>query len=270
MKSLKLFFLVLLLFNVSCSTDSNNNDNDDDNIIVDTLETEIVISGNQFEIDKPISFNVVSNQNLNEVSISYNNWESSFGLLAGDESGLGLSKTVFTSFDTLGTKTIYVRTRNLENEVDELTFQIEITRGSSVKINRVNIISFSNINGIWDPELSGDDELADLKFAFTKNVITSSFDSMEYSIKTWYLSEVLMNQGNLTWDLNNEELYIDPNLTFAFGLGDDDGGGIGQDLLLGPPFEIPYYLQEVINEEPSSITLINEDIDLEVQFELEW
>lgn len=267
MKSLKLLFSALLLFNISCSTNSNNNDDD---IITDTLVTEIVISGNQFEIDKPISFDVVSNQNLNEISISYNNWESSFGQLAFDESGLGLSKTVFTSFDKLGTKTIYVRTKNLDNEIDETEFQIEIIRGASIKIKRVNVISFSNINGSWDPELSGDDELADLKFAFTKNVITGSFDSMEYSVKTWYISEVLINQGGLTWDLNNEELYIDPNLIFAFGLGDDDGGGIGQDLLLGPPFEIPYYLQEVMNEEPSSVTLINEDIDLEVEFELEW
>lgn len=268
MKTIKLLFFVLLLINISCSTDSNNNEEED--IIVDTLETEIVISGNQFEIDKPISFDVVSNQNLNEVSISFNNWESSFGLLGLEETGLGLSKTIFTSFDTLGFKTVFVRTRNLDNEVDESTFQIEIVRGSSVKIKRVNIISFSNINGNWDPDLSGDDVLADLKFAFTKNRISNSFDSMEYSVKTWFISEVLINQGDLTWDLSNEELYIDPNLIFAFGLGDDDGGGIGQDLLFGPPFEITYNLQEFISLEPSSVTLVKEDIDLEVEFELEW
>lgn len=268
MKTLKLLLLVLLLINISCSTDSNNNDDDD--IIIDTLETEIVISGYQFEVDKPISFDVVSNQNLNEVSISFNNWESSFGQLGLEETGLGLSKTIITSFDTLGVKTIYVRTRNLDDEVDETEFQIEIIRGLSVKIKRVNIISFSNIDGSWDPELSGNDELADLKFAFTKNRISSSFDSMEYSVKTWYISEVLMNQGDLTWDLSNAELFIDPNLIFAFGLGDDDGGGIGQDLLWGPPFEIPFYLQEFINDEPSSVTLVKENIDLEVEFELEW
>lgn len=204
--------------------------------------------------------------------MSFDNWESSRCLASFDEFGigLGLSKTVFTSFDKLGSKTINTKITNYDNQVDESTFQIEIIKGTSVKINRINIISFSNINGSWDPELSGNDTLADLGFGLTKNSIVTSFDSMEYSVKTWFISEVLMNQGDLTWDLSNEELYIDPNLIFAFGLGDDDGGGIGQDLLWGPPFEIPYNLQDFINEEPSSVTLIKEEIDLEVEFELEW
>lgn len=268
MKKLKFLFITIALLNFSCSSDSNNSNEED--ITENLLEIDIEISGNQFEVDKPISFNIISNQNINEVCVSFDNWDNFSCLAALDDSGLGFSKTIYTSFDQLGLKTINTRITNLDNEIEEETFQIEIIKGSSVKINRINLISFSNINGTWDPEFSGNDALADLKFALVKTYITTSFDTMEFDSKTWYISDVLMNQGNLTWDLSQEELYIDPNLNFGFGLGDNDGGGIGQDLLLGPPFEITYSLQDFINEQPNSATLIKEDIDLEVEFELVW
>ena len=146
------------------------------------------------------------------------------------------------------------------------------TNSHLVKIKSVKVISFKNINGSWDTEYANDNinRLADVIFSLEKNHISSSFDAINYNTYLWYRSSIKENQGDLTWDLSAENLYIDPNLLFKFGLGDDDTGGIGEDLLLGPPFSIDFELKNFIVDKPSKVTLKKNDIELEVLFELEW
>lgn len=265
---IRYYILFALLFmHISCSSEA-----DPDQPPKDELDLTIESSSNSYEIDKLVSFVVKSDQNIKEVCISIDNWESRYCQISSDATGLGLAKTVIMSFDKLGTQTVNVKIENYTGQKKETSFQIEIVRGTAVKINRITINSFKDIDGSWDPEYESDNinRLADLKFAFRKNYITTTFDEMEYASKVWYISEVLMNQGNLTWDLNSLELYIDPNLNLRFGLGDDDGGGIAQDLLLGPPFDLDIGLKDHILEKPTTITLQQSDIDLEVVFEIEW
>ncbi len=88
-------------------------------------------------------------------------------------------------------------------------------------IKAIVVDSFKNINGSWDPEYTNDNinRLADLKFLLRKKFISTSFyGKLESSTQNWYFSELLENQGNLTWDLNDKSLYIDPNSRFSFDL----------------------------------------------------
>jgi len=265
MKKLKLFLLLFLTILSSCSPDSENEE-----IIIDKLSIEIDISPDKFEIDKPITFKVISNQNIREIALSTNNWQSSIGTIASNGENMGKSKDVYLSFDKLGKKTIEITVENEKFEKIEKSFQVEIIRGESVKIKSIKIISFNNINGTWDTEYTDINRLADLKFGLQKDHISTTYDLLKYSRKLWYISDILENQGNLYWDLNNKELYLDPNFKFTFGLGDDDGNGIGQDLLLGPPSDIEFSLKDYIQDKPQIVTLKKDDIELEVEFELEW
>ena len=74
----------------------------------------------------------------------------------------------------------------------------------------------------------------------------------------------------MTWNLSQENLYVNPNALIHFGLADDDGGGVGQDLLLGPPFEKEINLAQYSSSKPNSITLEDASINLDVDFAVEW
>ena len=65
-------------------------------------------------------------------------------------------------------------------------------------------------------------------------------------------------------------MYVNPNALIHFGLADDDGGGVGQDLLLGPPFEKEINLAQHSSSQPNSITLEDTSINLDVDFAVEW
>lgn len=267
MKKLKLFPLVFLTILFSCSADTENEE-----IVNEKISMEIDISTEKFEIDKLISFTVKSNQNIREICISFDNWKSSSCKLAFNGENIGKSMVINLSRDKIGQNTIYVSIENEKFEKIEKQIQVEIIKGESVKINAIKLISFKNMNGSWDTEYSNTDinRLADLKFGLQKDYIQTSFDEIKYSRKTWFISDVLQNQGNLNWNLANQGLYINPNLKFTFGLGDDDGNGIGQDLLLGPPFALELNLKGYIQNKPNIVTLKKADIELEVEFELEW
>ena len=122
----------------------------------------------------------------------------------------------------------------------------------------------------WDPEFSNTDpnRLADVSFSLSKPHI-DLFSGQRFKA-LWYKSTVKENQGDLNWNLSQENLYVNPNALIHFGLADDDGGGVGQDLLLGPPFEKDINLSQYSNTQPSNITLEDSSINLEVSFGLEW
>lgn len=267
MKKLKLFFLLFLTILSSCTPNSENEE-----IVSDKISIEIGISNEEFEIDKPISFTVKSNQNIREICISIDNWKSTTCRLAFDGENLGKSMVINLSRDKIGPNTIYISIENEKFEKMKKNFQVEIIKGESVKITAIKLISFKNINGSWDTEYSDTDinRLADLIFGLQKDYIQTSFDGIKYSRKTWFISDVLLNQGNLNWNLTDQGLYINPNFKFTFGLGDDDGNGIGQDILLGPPSDLEFSFKDFIQDKPNTVTLKKTDVELEVEFELEW
>lgn len=273
MKALKNIVLIFLIFIVSCSSDESSGDMDNNGNPQDTFDFQVDVTADAFEVDKPIKITIESVEVFQDVCISFTNWNSSMCRQNSFPEGLGTSIDIYTSIDKIGIQDVSVRViKEVPGSYVQKDFQIEITRGNAVKITETKVISFFNIDQTWDDEFPDTDinRLADVNFAFEKQYIKTSFDEIEYASKVWYISDVIMNQGNLTWDLTNEELYIDPNLDFYFSLGDDDGGGIGQDLMLGPPFSLPYELINDVDIAPDTVSLIQNSIDLEVEFKLNW
>lgn len=270
MKRLPLITFVFLATLFSCSSD--NEDNTSENLTTETtLKMDIEISGNTFEIDKPISYTVNTNENIIEISTSIDNWKNSSGVLYPIGNNYGKSRKVIQSVHEIGQKTIYIMVRNEKEEIVKKSFQVEITKGTSVKIKSIKIISFKNINSSWDPEYPNDNinRLADLKFSLRKNFIITSFDgALSSSTQNWYISELLENQGNLTWDLNNKNLYIDPNSNFTFSLGDIDENYHAQNLLDNDYDYVTFNLKNYTKDKPNIVTLKNGGLEFEV--ELEW
>ncbi|HEY6143234.1 MAG TPA: hypothetical protein VIV55_07350 [Flavobacterium sp.] len=272
MKKLLLLVPILLTTLYSCSSDNDNEENVVENIIPEAtnLKMDIELSTNKFEIGKPISYTVNSNENITEVSTSLDNWKTSYGKGFTIDFNFNLSKSikVIQSLHEIGQKTIYVMIKNEKNETVKKSFQVEIIKGESVKIKSIKVISFKNINGIWDTEYTNDNinRLADLKFLLRKNFITTSIDEpLKSSLYDWYFTEELFeNQSNLTWNLNNKGIYIDPNQNFIFNLVDMDGTSLPETIHNINDFNFKDY---ILNK-PNFITFKRGE--LEIEFELEW
>ncbi|MFL0150993.1 hypothetical protein V2632_06880 [Tenacibaculum maritimum] len=265
MRKLKLCSLFLFLFIFACSDSSES----EEQINEEEFSIEVEFLTDKLEVDQPISFRLKSNENIISYSASTNSKTS----VQSNQSNYGKTADIIISFDKIGKNTIYLSEQNENNEILKKEFEIDILKGESVKIKSLRIISFKNINETWDPEYSNTDinRLADLKFTLEKIYIkTSLFNEIKYGRTLWHQSEILINQDNLNWDLNNEHLNINPNFVMTFSLGDIDNNGFAEDLLLGPPFSIEFSFKEYIQEKPNKVILKEEDIDLEVEFELEW
>lgn len=260
MKARLLYIGILLFFNCGASDDSIEIPEETSNFAI-----EVDVNSN-VGIDETISITVTGNELLKSVQLIADYVDVGTQFLDNQ----GTSASFNFSYDTVGTRTFIVRATNADDVVREQSIPITITRGNAIKITSVQIISFHNMNQTWDPEFSDSDpnRLADLKFAFLKPKIRTFEDNFNFG--TWYLSSVLENQGNLTWDLSSENLFIDPNLRLGFGLGDIDGIGIAQDLMLGPPFDRKFDLSQYIETRPNTINLSVPEINLDVLLTLEW
>lgn len=259
----------------------DNNENEEP--VQEEFSIDIEFLTDKLEVDQPISFKLKSNQNIISYSASTNifakndNINSNITILntvvKSNQSNYGKTVDIILSFGKTGKNTIYLSAQNEKNEVLEKEFEVNVLKGTSVKIKSLKVISFKNINETWDSEYSSNDinRLADLAFLLEKTHIGISLSNeILYNSSIWYISEVLENQGNLNWDLNSKNLNINPNFKMKFSLSDFDNNGFVEDLLLGPPYEIEFSFKEYIQEKPNKVILKKESIDLEVEFELEW
>ncbi|QTE21788.1 hypothetical protein [Polaribacter cellanae] len=264
MRKLKLCSLILFTLILACS-----DNNESEKQINEDFSIEIEFLTDKLEVDQPISFKLKSNKNIISYSASTNN----INFVQSNQSNYGKNVNIILSFDKTGKNTIYLSAQNEKNEILKKEFEIDILKGESVKIKNLKIISFKNINQTWDSEYSNNDinRLADLKFTLEKTYIkTSLFNEVLYERSIWYKSETLINQGNLNWNLNNENLNVNPNFIMTFSLADIDDNGLVEDLLLGPPFAIEFNFKDYIQDKPNKVILKKENIDLEVEFEIEW
>lgn len=278
MRKIKLLGLLLFILIFACT---DNGDNEEQ--IQEEFSIEIEFLTDKLEVDQPISFKLKSNQNIISYSASTNIFATNDSgdnnitfnntVIRSNQSNYGKSVDIILSFGKIGKNTIYLSAQNEKNENVIKEFEVEVLKGTSIKIKNIKIISFKNINETWDSEYSNNDinRLADLKFTLNKTHIgVSLFNEILYENSIWYISEVLENQGNLNWDLNDKSLNINPNFKMKFSLVDVDNNGFVEDLLLGPPYSIDFSFKEYIQEKPNKVILKKENIDLEVEFELEW
>ncbi len=168
MKRLIQLILVIILSACSSSNDSiGDNNNDDDNssnfsISLSALDNAV--------IDESIAININANETLNNIQSSLDNFETT--LFNRSDINFGTSTTVHFAFDALGEKSISIKAKNSNGDEVTENVTININRGDAVKINQIKVLSFSNIDGIWDSEFGDTDSnrLADYISAQTNPI----------------------------------------------------------------------------------------------------
>jgi hypothetical protein len=257
----KIFLLVMLaILMINCSSDNSENDSS-------TFEINLVPSTTGVVIDQAFTVEINANEEVKEMWVSTDSFDS--GGYAQRQ--FGTSYVLNFNFDTLGQKTISVRARNQNNVVSEKQVVITVSRGNAIKINGVQVISFYGINTTYDPEFpaTNPNHLADLRFGLSKNKLGNPLDNI-YGPTYWYLSSVIENQGNMTWDCSNDNLYLNPNAPLKFGLVDIDNGIAGADLLNGPPDYREISFSNYLITKPTTITYTFPEINLEFKVFVEW
>lgn len=254
MKKHILITIAILLASCSSSDDSignlDRNDRSNFSISLSAHETAVV--------DEVVEVVISSNEPMTSLKISLDNFQNSTTIILN----LASSTVSYFSFDKIGAHTtVYFKTTNSNGDESIETYTPTISPGNAVKITTVQVLSFSNIDGTWDPEFSENDinRLADVFFILEKPVASISIENFRF--QKWFTSSVKENQGDLTWELSSEDLYIDPQLSLQYTMADEDGGFI-DDLMLGPPYLREISLAEYIDTKPSTITLNVPDIDL--------
>ncbi|MCM2301326.1 MAG: hypothetical protein NDI80_01740 [Flavobacteriaceae bacterium] len=258
----KTIYLTLSILLWACGGSS-----EDDSPIFDNFTVNVTAQKNTLTIDEVVTVAVTANKNISNLQVSTDNFATSQG--AGTSSGLGTATTLYFNFDTVGAKTISIKATNEAGTVVEKSVQINVQRGTALKINSLKILSFHNINQTWDPEFSGTDSnrLADVFFSLSKRNVHLTNGNL--GSKLWLKSAVKQNQGDLTWNLTASNLYIDPTLSLWFSLADDDGT-FSQDLLMGPPFERELKLSNYVTSKPSTLRFTIPEINLDLELMVEW
>ncbi len=261
----KYILIILILISSACSTSDVSTDKSNNPTF------SVDLSGDSTAlVDETIAIDITGNENIMTLLASLDNFQTTVLNQTISPQGFGTVTKLYFSFDDLGSKTIYIKAINNMGDESIKTFNVTVSRGNAIKIMSVQVVSFSNIDNTWDPEFPDTDanRLADVGFLLRKPKAGVTENS--FNFKDWFRSAVKQNQGDLTWDLSSENLYLNPQFSLQYSMADDDGGGIGQDLMLGPPFEREITFQEHIATKPNVVSLKVPEIDLEVAFTIEW
>jgi hypothetical protein len=255
-----IFLTILTVFISNCSSDESK-------VVDSTFSISLVPSLTSVVIDQAFTVAVTGNESISAMWVSTDNFATGGYALRNFSS----SYTLNFNFDTLGQKTISVRAKNQNNIVSEKQIIVNVTRGNAIKINGLQVVSFYGINTPYDPEfpITNPNHLADLRFGLSKIKLGNPLDNI-YSPVFWYLSSVIENQGTMTWDCSNSNLYINPNASLKFGLADMDNGIAGADLLNGPPDFREINFSNYLITKPTTITYSFPEINLEFKVFVEW
>lgn len=275
------YLILLILF--SCSTSDENSEISEQNPPMEMEESEEDTSSfeisletlmEQAEVDDIIELTATANENIKSISYSLDNGVT-FPVEFFRE--FGMSIPLYFSFDMLGTHTIIVRLRNSQDVIRETSLNIEVSRGSAVQITSLELNSFFNMGMTWDDEFPESDpnHLADVFFAFLKPTVDvfegTRGGQIPSSSWLWHRSETRMNESNLSWLLEDELLYADiDQVDIYVGFADDDGGNLGQDLLLGPPSERVIPFRDFVATQPSSFIYTEDAVSLEYELAVDW
>lgn len=256
-----LYLLLVLCLTISCSADT-------DPEIAPEMEptVNLEVSSPQVVVDQMISLTITSDQPLQQVSRLFENAVHSWSAFDGE--ALPDTFEIYFKFPSPGTHTLSLEFSFTNKAVVTKELQFEVERGNSVQITRVEVNSFENINGSWDPEYDETDpaRLADVGFRLEK-LFLSEMTSEEHTRGRWFTSEVKQNQGDLAWDLSEENLFLDPQMPFFFAMGDRDENNMGQDLMQRPQ---QLFLKDYMTTRPESISLVDAESNLDVRFYLSW
>tara|TARA_R100000935_G_C2800896_1_gene150415 strand:+ start:67 stop:870 length:804 start_codon:yes stop_codon:yes gene_type:complete len=265
--SKKILIIWVLTLCFSCSPDSADEQLPE---IEKKFDVNLTPSVTEITVDLPFEVKVQANEAIYEITRIFENGSQS--ITAGmpgtplDEHKLNLH----FQFGNLGKEEVKLEFTSVSGEKTTKILNFDVTRGNAVKLIGFRINSFYNMNGSWDEEYTGEDpnRLADIIFSLNK-LKNFHFSNATVDMRLWYLSPIYPNLQQLEWDLSQQELYISDRSTIEFGIGDDDGNGIGQDLARNSQ-ELIIRLNDYRNTKPTEINLSNEEYGYDVSFILEW
>ncbi|WP_146126704.1 hypothetical protein [Nonlabens agnitus] len=257
------FYFVIFILLASCGP---SDDSMDPEVVPEDFNIQLSAT-NTAVVDEVVPVMINSSKPMASLTISFDNFQTSTTAFSDQ----GSSQTRFFKFDKLGmNSTVYFRAKDEDGNEFDTTYTPNISRGNSVKINQIKINSFAGIDTTLDPEFPETDpnRLADVFFVLLKPGVDIRNGDVN-GANEWYRSPVKQNQGDLTWDLTNAELYINPEFRILYTMADDDGNFV-QDLMQAPPFEREFRLSDFADTRPSEVTLSVPSIDLEVVFTVDW
>ncbi|WP_324721015.1 membrane lipoprotein lipid attachment site-containing protein [Salinimicrobium sp. HB62] len=259
----KIFSAILLtILLASCSSESNSPNKE----TPVKFEVDLTPSSLSPDVDETAVVSFATDTPLSEIKWVREN--SSRAYSAFDGRTLEQDIQLYFQFPFPGTQPVILEFKDLNGKVlkKELTF--EVIPGNTVQITRIELIKFYDRGNAWDSEATGKDQLADLIFALEK-VHQTGFVKNELRTAIWFISETHENESSLSWDLTQEDLYINPVYGFDFSLGDVDDDGMSQNLLLDR-LSYKVELRDRIEARPETVELIDEAVDLHVVFHLNW
>ncbi len=252
-----MFYLI-----TNCGSSDSNDDSVESNFEIELFYTETV------SIDELVELTIVGNEGFREVKASLDDsFDNSSGTLFFEPE---TTHVRYFTFDKLGINTLYIKAFNEGGIASVKELNVNVVRGNSLKINAVEIVSFSNIDNTWDEEFAETDinRLADVFFIIRKS--RAFFSDGEYNFTgNWHRSHVIENQGDLTWDLSEEEMYVGSGFPLNFLTADMDEDGLVGDLMLGREYNY-FGFNEFDGVQPETFTFNFPDIDLEFIITVEW
>ncbi|NRD22716.1 hypothetical protein HNV10_05660 [Winogradskyella litoriviva] len=258
----KIILGLFVLLNIACSS---SDDDDPSNFTLTLSAIE------EIEVDARLDVMVNANEPMQSLKVSLDNFETS----VTNYNDLGSATPRYFSFNNLGQQTIYFTAKNTDNvEVTE-SITVNVVRGNAVKLEQIQLNSFFNLGNTWDDEFpsSNINHLADVSFGLLKppvNLLTGLRPSAPSLSWFWYRSVTHYNESSLTWNLQNEDLYVNIDEVSAYiGFLDTDGE-FAQDLMLGPPSEIVMPIADYIDTQPINITVDEPSIDLNFTVAIDW
>jgi hypothetical protein len=219
------------------------------------------------DIDQAYMVSIDANERVRNVEISEDGFATTFASFGVSQLGDNFSFNL--SFDRPALRNLEIKLTSISGQEVIKSTSVDVQRGNAVKINRFVVSSFFRINETWDDEFASNDpdRLADVKFVLLKEKPSRQGDGSGLTV--WYRSQIKVNQGDLDWDLNDEEVYISPESRLTFALVDDDGEFV-QDLIINPPFERPIPLSSAATNRPDRIEYNDDAVDLSLYIEVDW
>lgn len=265
MKKIICILLLILCYACSSSDDGSANNN------TSTLEVNVTADSPTASVDQIVTLTATANESISEIRFSRDGG-ATFPFGRGGE--LGTTVNLYFTWDTLGTKSIVVRVINNEGDMVDTTINITIERGDAVLLQSLQLTSFFDMGSTWDSEYSATDpnRLADVFFVIIKPV-TNVYEGTRTTFAQdaqWYWSAIKENEDNLYWDLQSEDLYINPTELSAYiAFVDADEGTNVQDLMLGAGERLIPFGNHFLSQ-PSTFTVSEADINLEYVIGLDW
>ncbi len=265
-----LSFVLAALFLASCDPSSSSDDIQEESDPV--LSVQITSNTSTPFIDYVMDVEITASNPIKEIEVTDTNNQTYQSKSSSEPEGIGKKVQLYYSYPSLGPRKLEFTVTDIYDQVVYFTENITVTRGNAVRILSAEVISFYNQGKTWDPEYAETDpnRLADVNLGLLKPILNDRFGGTDYNWLRWYVSESRTNESNLFFDLSDEELYIDLSKEMRVGLGDDDGGNIGQSLITDAPDYRVIDFKNYSSTRPTEIILKDEAINLEIKFKVEW